>query len=126
MFNQYSNGTNIVFGFADASASALATTIGIRPQTLSIKAEPEFTAEAKNEDGETISYVRGRDKFSFQLDGFIEDEDLFASTHSFTFATDGVDRLFIVNNRDISVSNVDFKKCSITGMAWANITQQDS
>jgi hypothetical protein len=124
-FTQFSNGTPIIFGFDDANASALASSIGIRPQTMSISAEPEFTAEAKNEDGETISFVRGADKYSFTLTGFLEDEVLFRSQRSFEFEADGVTRLFIVNSRKIDKSNSDFQKAEIQGMAYPLVTQQD-
>lgn len=125
-FTQFSNGTPIIFGFDDANASALATSIGIRPQTLSITADPEFTAEAKNEDGETISFVRGADKYSFTMSGFLEDEVLFRDIKSFNFEADGVTRLFIVNSRKVDKSNQDFQKCEIQGVAYPLVTQEDA
>jgi len=125
-FTQFSNGTPIVFGFDDPNAEALATSIGIRPQSLSITAEPEFTAEAKNEDGETISAVVGADKYSFTMSGYLEDEALFAAASSFNFEADGATRLFIVMNRKTDKSSTDFQKAEITGMAYPLVTQEDS
>lgn len=124
-FTQFSNGTPIIFGFDDANATTLADSIGIRPQSLSLTAEPEFTAEAKNEDGETISFVRGADKYSFTLSGFLQDEVLFRDVKSFNFEADGVSRLFIVNSRKVDKANTDFQKAEIQGMAYPLVTQQD-
>lgn len=107
-----------VFGFNDASAEAIAAAIGIKPQTLSISTEPEFTAEAKNEDGETASYVKGGDKSTFTLTGFLVNEGLFDAASDFNFAGD----FFIVNNRKLDKSNTDFQKAEITGMSYPLIT----
>lgn len=124
-FTQFSNGTPLTFGFNDANATALATTIGMRPQTLSINAAPEFEAEGKNEDGETISYVRGANKYSFEMSGYLEDAALFAAASSFTFNVDGSDRLFIVGSRKTDKSSSDFQKISISGVCFPNVDQQD-
>jgi len=124
-FTQFSNGSPLTFGFDDANASSLASTIGMRPQTLSISATPEFEAEGKNEDGETISYVRGADKYAFDMSGYLENETLFASVRSFTFHVDGSDRLFIVGSRKTDKSSQDFQKISIQGVCFPNVTEQD-
>lgn len=125
-FTQYSNGTTILFGFQDAAASNLAADIGLRPQTLSISGEPEFTAEAKNEFGETISAVVGAIAYSFTMSGFLEDEALLNAATSFNFNAGGTSRLFVVMSRKVDKSNTDFQKAEITGKAWPLITQQDT
>lgn len=107
-----------VFGFNDASAEAIAAAIGIKPQTLSVSFEPEFTAEAKNEDGETASYVRGGDKGTFTLTGFLVNEALFDAATNFNFGGD----FYIVNNRKLDKSNTDFQKAELTGMSYPLIT----
>jgi hypothetical protein len=110
--------TTYVFGFNDTSAEAIASAIGLKPQTLSISTEPEFTAEAKNEDGETASFVKGADKSTFTMTGFLVNESLLDAATDFTFNSD----FYILTNRKIDKSNSDFQKAEITGMSYPLIT----
>lgn len=116
-YQQHGN-LDYVFGFNDANAEALATSIGIKPQTLSISGEPEFTAEAKNEDGETESFVVGADAYNFTLSGFLVDESAFNAATNFTFDS----RYFIVVGRKRDKSNTDFQKAEFTGRSFPLIT----
>ena len=116
-FQQYGD-TTYRFGFGDAAATAIATAVGMAPQTLSISSTPEFTAEAKNEDGLTASFVVGDDKSTFTMSGFIKDVDLFNATGA-TFTFDG--RFYIVTDRKRDVSNTDYEKGEMTGVSYALI-----
>jgi hypothetical protein len=124
-FSQYSGGTTIIFGFDDSAASTLAAAIGLLPQNLKITGTPEFSASAKNEDGEIINYVQGPDQFAFSMEGFLENQTLFGAAKNFTFSIYGVNRLFIINSKEVTKVNVDYQKCTISGMSYLNVTQED-
>lgn len=113
-FTQHGD-NNYIFGFQDAGATAIADTVGLKPQTLSVSSTPEFTAEAKNEDGMTAAFVVGDSKRSFTMSGFITDEDLF-DTESLTFDYDG--RHYIVTDKKKDTSNTDFLKGEMTGVSY--------
>lgn len=113
-FTQYGDNT-YRFGFGDAGATAIAAAVGLKPQTLSVSSQPEFTAEAKNEDGLTASFVVGDSKSTFTMSGFIDDVDLFNATGA-TFTFDG--RFYIVTDRKRDVSNTDFEKGEMTGVSY--------
>lgn len=113
-FTQHGS-TDYSFGFADDDATAIATAIGIKPEKLSIQSDPEFTAEAKNEDGETASFVVGGTKRQFTLSGFITDLDLFNATGA-TFNYDG--NHYIVVGRTQDDSNTEFRKGQVTGVSY--------
>ena len=105
------------FGLGDDTAS-IATAVGVKAQSLSISRSPEFTAEAKNEDGNVASYVVADDMLDFTLSGFLIDAALFTTGKSFTY--DG--HFFIVTGRKSDETNTDFTKCEITGKSYALIT----
>lgn len=108
-----------VFGFDDPAAEQIASAIGVKPQTLSVSSEPEFTAEAKNLEGSTESVVVGEDKFTFTLNGFVTDKNLLFTGATFDY--DG--RHYIVMNRKLDVSNEDFQKAELSGSSYPLITQ---
>lgn len=116
-FTQYGD-NNYEFGFADAGATAIADAVGLKPQTLSVSKTPEFTAEAKNEDGMTASFVVGDMKGTFTMSGFVTDKALFnATSASFTYDGD----FYIVTDRKMDTSNADFVKGEMTGVSYALI-----
>lgn len=115
-FTQHGS-TSYSFGFNDTEASAIAAACGLKPQTLDISSEPEFQAEAENEDGEVVSKVVGPDKITFTMSGYITDATLFNSAGSFTFRT----KKFILTGRKETTGNRDFKKGEMSGESYANI-----
>ena len=109
--------TDYTFGFDSVDAAAIASAIGLKPQTLSLNYEPEFTAEAQDENGEVASVVVGQDKIGFTMSGYITDEALLKAAGNFSY--DG--RFFIIMGRKIDHSNTEFRKGEITGTSYAGI-----
>jgi hypothetical protein len=107
------------FAFDDVDAAAIAAAVGVKPQTLSLSYEPEFTAEATDENGEVAAVAVGQDKINFTLDGYVVDESLIKTGASFEY--DG--RYYIVMGRKIDTGNTAFKKGQLTGMSYANVTE---
>ena len=105
------------FGFNDVDATAIASAVGLKPQTLSLNYEPEFTAEAQDENGEVASVVVGQDKVSFTMNGYITDEALLKTADSFDY--DG--RHYIVMGKKLDHSNTEFRKGELTGMSYLGI-----
>jgi hypothetical protein len=115
-FTQHGD-TDYVFGFDSADAAAIAEAIGLKPQTLSLSYEPEFQAEAQDENGEVASVVVGQDKIGFTMSGYIVDEELLKTAEAFEY--DG--RYYIITGRKLDHANTDFRKGELTGTSWANI-----
>lgn len=115
-FRQHGD-TDYVFGFDSVEAAAIAAACGIKPQTLSLNYEPEFTAEAQDEAGEVASVVVGPDKIGFTLSGYVVDEDLIKTAASFEFEG----RFFIIMGRKIDHSNTEFRKGEFTGTSYVNV-----
>jgi hypothetical protein len=109
--------TDYTFGFDSVDAAAIAAAVGLKPQTLSLNYEPEFTAEAQDENGEVASLVIGQDKVAFTLSGYITDEALLSAATEFSY--DG--RFYIVMGKKIDHSNTEFRKGELTGMSYAGI-----
>ena len=108
-----------IFGFDDPNVALIAAAIGLKPQTASIAVEPEFTAEAKNEDGMTAGKVVGDRKKTVTLQGFIVDDSLFdGQGTAFTLNGD----FYIVEGGKKDTSNTDFKKGEITAVSYPLIT----
>lgn len=108
------------FGFGDGGeAASIAAAVGLKPQTLSVSSTPEFTAEGKDENGQTAAFVVGDPKRTFTLSGVVVDDDLFNADGA-TFSYDG--NYFIVTDRKIDTSNTDFKKGELTGVSYPLIS----
>jgi len=105
------------FAFDDMDAAAIAAAVGVKPQTLSLSYEPEFTAEATDEGGMVAAVAVGEDKINFTLDGYVTDESLIKTGASFEY--DG--RYFIVMGRKIDTGSTTFKKGQLTGMSYVNV-----
>ena len=105
------------FGFQDAAATLLATATGLKPQSISISSEPEFQAEAQNENGEVAALVVGPPKKSFTMSGYVTDLAAFEAAGDFEY--DG--NFFIITGRKRDESNQDFMKGEFTGVSYANI-----
>jgi len=109
-----------LFGIDDPGALSIAGICGIRPQTISIDGEPEFTAEAKNLYGLTEAFVVANSKDNFTLDGYVVDKDKLNASTGKTFIMDG--RKFIITNRSRNLANNDFQKGKVTGVSYPLIT----
>jgi hypothetical protein len=107
---------NYRFGIDDPNALTLVD--GMAVESLNIEGTPEFESEAKNAEGMTASYVRGKDKYSFTASGYLIDEAAFDAVTNFTFQG----RFFIINKRSKNHSNTDFTKCEISGVSYFLIT----
>lgn len=115
-FSQYGDAT-YVFGIDSANTNIVP---GMALETITITGTPEFEAFAKNTAGATAAYVRGNDKFEFNASGYLIDESAFDAVTNFTYQT----HFFIINKREKADSNVDFRKCTLGGVAYALITAQ--
>lgn len=116
-FQQSGSTTIYDFGIDAANTNIVA---GMALETITITGTPEFEAFAKNTAGATAAYVRGKDKFEFTATGFLTDETAFDAVTNFTYQT----HFFIINRREKADSNVDFRKSTIGGVAYALITAQ--
>ncbi|WP_265593262.1 hypothetical protein [Verrucomicrobium sp. BvORR034] len=114
------------FGFNDPAALAIASSIGIQPQSLTIDAEPEFEAEGKNLYAETEAYARGSAKRTFTMEGYIMDAILFENVldgnASATFVFRG--KVYIVKGGKQTVKNNEFQMGETTGVSFPKITDQ--
>ena len=114
-FDQFGDCT-YVFGIDDTET--LGVVPGMALETITITGTPEFEAFAKNTQGATASYVRGKDKFEFTASGFLIDESAFDAATNFTYQL----HFFIINRREKANSNVDFRKCTLGGVAFALVS----
>lgn len=115
-FEQYGD-PDYVFGIDDPEALTLASITGLKPETISISSEPEFTAEGKGVDGMTEAFAVGDDKHAFTMSGYLVDEALFKAVKTFQFD----DKLFIITGRKVDKSNVAFQKAEFTGVSFSKI-----
>lgn len=113
-YNQFGDST-YEFGIDSANTTLVD---GMAVETISVSGTPEFEAFAKNTAGATAAYVRGKDKYEFNASGYLIDETAFDANTNFTY--DG--HFFIISKREKADSNVDFRKCNISGVAFALIT----
>lgn len=116
-FTQHGD-TGYEFGFPSGEAAAIAAAVGLKPQTISLSYEPEFTAEAMNEVGEIAAVVVGPDKINFTMSGYITDETLLKGVAAFEF--DG--RYFIIQGRKLDSGNTEFRKGEVSGVSHLLIT----
>lgn len=105
-----------VFGFDDQGALGIASIAGIRPQSMNISGEPEFTAEAKNLFGLTEAFVVSDSKDNFTMDGYVVDKDKLDTSSGKSFQLNS--RKFIITNRDRNAQNTDFQKGKISGVSY--------
>lgn len=104
------NSSTYVFG-----TDAVSPIAGMAVESLKIDESPEFEAEAKDQTGSVVSYVVGDAKKNFTASGFLTTATF--DIEDFTY--DGL--TFIIESRSITESNSDFKKCELSGVAYAVI-----
>jgi hypothetical protein len=106
------------FGLNDADALAIADAIGLKPESLEIAGEPEFTAEGRDVNGMTAAFAVGDAKYTFTMSGYLTDKSLFAAAADFTY--DG--RFFIITTPKETRSNTDFVKAELQGVCYPQIS----
>ncbi len=111
-----------VFGFNDTDAATLAATLGMAPTELRIQGEPEFTASAQDESGETVSHVVGGESKNFTMSGYITNDTLFNAAAGTGFSYDS--QYFIIESVSRDEKNQDFVRGEFTGKSFPRITSQ--
>jgi len=109
-------GYEYVFGVPDTI-----TVAGMALESIKIDRQPEFEAEGKDQEGSTIAYVVGDNKFTFTASGYLHDTDAFAAIDDFAMTIDGVSLTLIINAKNVTQSNTDFQKIEITGVGFTVI-----
>jgi predicted transcriptional regulator len=105
------------WAFEDAAAPVVA---GMKITELNLDTEPEFTAEAMNENGLVAAFVKSgadKDKKNFSASGFILDADDLLASESFQFRN----RFYIILKKGEKYNHRDFQKCDISGVSYALI-----
>lgn len=120
---QYGN-QDIVFGFTDSAAAAIAAAIGLRPTKFTPEKEPEFEAMAQNSFAETDAYVRGSPKGTATIEGYIVDAALFLQalkgevSATFTYESE----VYITTKGKKTVSNNEFQMGEMSAVQFPLIT----
>ena len=117
---KFGDGTYI-FGFGDGSAAAIKAAVGLTPQKLTISGEPEFVAEAQDEEGYTAALAVADDKQTFTVEGFITNLAAYNATGA-NFAFDG--KFFIVTGRNKDMEPRMYQKGTLTGVCYTKITAE--
>lgn len=113
---------NYSFGFQDAAATTLATSLGFQPEELQLQGEPEFEESAKDADGETVAHVVGAEMMNFTMRGYLVNATLFSAAAGSGFQYDG--RYYIISNTSIDEKNTDFVRVELTGKSYPRIDSQ--
>lgn len=117
---QYGN-SSYKFGFNDAEASAIAATVGLTPQEVTISEEPEVENEAKDAFNRTVAYVIDTSgKKSLTLNGYVSNSTLFDAAKGVTFTYGG--KLYITRTAERGVKKDDFQMGTITAVNFPQIT----
>lgn len=113
--------TSYQFGFNDASAAAIAATVGLTPQEITISEEPEVEAEGKDAFNRTVAYVvDDAGKKSLTMNGYVSNSALFDAAKGLTFTYGG--KIYIVRTAERGVKKDDFQTGTITAVNFAKIT----
>ena len=90
--------------------------LAIRVESISKEEVPEFEAEAKDDNGNTASVVRGPSKFTFSVAGFVlSGKDLLCNRCKLTIPDKELGNCTgYVDKWSISSSNTEFKKCDLS------------
>ncbi len=93
--------------------------LGVTVESQSSEASPQYAAEAKNENGETIAVQLGKRTGSCSISGYKLSSTNTPSINS-TFDLNG--KSFFVDKVTVQESNNDFQKIEITGKFWDGVT----
>jgi hypothetical protein len=121
-FKKFGDG-NYRFSFQSGEAAAIAAAVGLKPQELRVSGEPEFVAEALDEEGEVAAMAVGQDKKTFTMDGYITNPTLFEE-EGLDFTFDG--RFYIVTGRERTVATREYEKGQLSGVSHAGVTAEIS
>ena len=117
-FTQHGS-TSYKFAFNSGEAASIATACGLKPQSIDFSAEPEYVAEAEDENGEVDSVVVGQTKHGFTMSGYIIDAADFAACVGTNFAFRS--KHCIITGAKETDANRDFQKGEVTGVAYAGV-----
>lgn len=108
--------TSYEFSFDSAEATAIAAATGIKPQELEIQQEPEYVAEAQNEEAITAAVaVADETKRTFTLRGYLVNKATYEGS-GMTFEFDG--KFYIVTGRNRTTASREFVKAELTGVSY--------
>lgn len=91
---------------------------GVVVESQNSEASPQYAAEAKNEQGETVAVQLGKRTGSCTVSGYKLSGSQTPGISS-TFELDG--QSFFVDKVSVSQSNSDFQKIEITGKFWDGV-----
>jgi len=91
------------------------TVAGITLESRRVETEPEFESTATDDDGNVAAVVRGGDKITYTLSGFV-DASLDLDAHGCKIVIDGHE--CHVEKWAINRSNNDFAKCELTAVKY--------
>jgi hypothetical protein len=113
--------TTYQFGFNDASAAAIAATLGLTPQEVTISEEPEVEAEGKDAYNRTVAYVVDDEgKKTLTMNGYVSNSTLFDAAKGKTFTYSG--KTYIARTAERGVKKDDFQMGTVTAVNFSKIT----
>jgi hypothetical protein len=92
--------------------------IGMNPTKISIRRQPEFIHETKNDDGEIVWRLFGPEYAEYRMEGYLFCEDKFRSATGFSYKGDD----YIIEGRSINRENTDWMMCEVSGKGHVNIS----
>ena len=93
--------------------------LGVTVESQNAEATPQYAAEAKNEDGETIAVQLGKRTGTCTVSGYKLDSTDTPSIND-TFDLNG--KSFFIDKVVVQESNNDFQKIEITGKFWDDVS----
>lgn len=109
------------FGMSDSDIAAIAATLGITPQEVSINDQPEVEAEGKDAYNRTVAFVMddgGKKEITIQ--GYISNTTLFAAAKGKTFTYDS--KVYICRTAERGAKKDDFQMGTVTAVNFSQIT----
>ena len=92
--------------------------LGIVVESQNADANPQYAAEAKNDDGETIAVQLGKRQGTATVSGYKLSITPVPAVGS-TFPLNG--ETFFIDKVTVQESNTDFQKLEITGKFWEGV-----
>jgi hypothetical protein len=109
------------FGFQNAEAAAIAATLGLVPQEITINDAPEVEAEGKDLYNRTASFVMDdAGKKDLTINGYVSNESLFRTAKGKTFTYQ--DRVYICRTAETGQKKDDFQMGTVTAVNFSQIT----
>ena len=95
------------------------TNISMAVESTSAESKPQFTAQAKNKDGETVAVKVGKLSGTATVSGFKKSDSAEPKIGD-DFMLEG--KKFFVDKVSVTQSNEDFQKMEVTGKFWDGIS----